>query len=708
MSKRKHNRGGFAESTPSAKPKPWSSGAAGLQQDQRKQALVLIKQGRLEDGEKIFRKLLENGSTDHKVHGDFATLCGMQGRYAEMVLHLKQAVLLNPGYVDAYNNLGVGLKSLGDLNGAIDAYQKALELQPRQAKTYFNLANALKEQSNAASAAESYRKALEIEPSFPEAWNNLGNALKEQGELESAIRAYQEALSHKADYPNAINNLGNALKERGDLDAAIACHRRALQLKPKDPEIYFNLGVALKERGEPASAVQAYSKALQLKADYPEALTNLGNALRALGKLDEACQAYRKALAIKPDYPEAFNNLGLAFKESGKVDLAIIAYKKALEQRPGYHEAYNNLGVALKEQGRTSEALAAYNKALAIKPDYAEAHWNSGLTMLLRGEYEPGWEKYEWRRAQKVEIATTHAVPACAKWTGSPLDTEKQLLLVTEQGLGDTMLFMRYVKAIRDKGINVSLCAQSKLHALIRESGIDTHPIAPEEAEYVTQGHWMPLLSVPRHLKVSPENPIINEPYIKSTDELVMRWKERFSGEQRPLIGINWQGNPETEITGLRGRSLSLESLSPIQANNQLSLVSLQKGYGSEQLESCSFRHRFVSCQAHVSECWDFLETAAIIDNCDLVITSDTSVAHLAGGMGKATWLLLHNVPDWRWGLEGDTTFWYPSMRLYRQKTSGSWDEVLARVRADLKKWMKTSVDTASANNPIELVTEAS
>ncbi|HJN32691.1 MAG TPA: hypothetical protein QF700_01080 [Prochlorococcus sp.] len=257
---------------------------------------------------------------------------------------------------------------------------------------------------------------------------------------------------------------------------------------------------------------------------------------------------------------------------------------------------------------------------------------------------------------------------------------------MTEQGLGDTLQFLRYAIALRNKGISVSLCAQPKLHNLIKNSGVDPSPLTPQQANEVTECQWIPLLSVPRHLDVSPQNPIITEPYIKTTDKLKAKWADILATEQRPIIGVNWQGNPKIEVTGLRGRSLALEAFAPITRSSQISFLSLQKGFGSEQLETCSFRDRFVSCQSQVHEASNFLETAAIIDNCDLVITSDTSVAHLAGGLGKTTWLLLHKVPDWRWGLEGETTFWYPSMRLFRQKELGNWDQVLERVAEELQQ----------------------
>ena len=306
--------------------------------------------------------------------------------------------------------------------------------------------------------------------------------------------------------------------------------------------------------------------------------------------------------------------------------------------------------------------------------------------MLLGGDYKKGWEKYEWRGKKKKEPTNPHAKPKCSLWDGLRRVPGSQVILVSEQGLGDTLQFMRYAIALREQGTSVSICAQAKLHTLIQASGIDASPLTPQQANMINNGQWIPLLSVPRLLEVSPDNPIVTKPYIKPTDELTSKWQDILSSEKQPIIGINWQGNPKTEKACLRGRSLPLEAFSLVTSNIPIALLSLQKGFGSDQLKACSFKDCFVSCQPQVNKTWDFLETAAIIANCDLVITSDTAVAHLAGGMGKITWLLLHKVPDWRWGLEGDTTFWYPSMRLFRQRERGNWNEVLERVAEALQK----------------------
>ncbi len=495
-----------------------------------------------------------------------------------------------------------------------------------------------------------------------------------QGKLQEAEAVYKDLIATGTLNYVVYANLAAIYGIQKRFDETIDIARKALELNPNQPQSHYNLANAYQEKGEPEVAIKSYLKALEMKPNYLEAHTNLGNTLKEQGKLDEAIRSYENALAIKPDTPDIHINIGNVYKMKNNLD----------------------------------DAINAYNSALRLDPKHHEAHWNIALIMLLRGNYDDGLEKYELRTKIKVKTSKLHAQPKCSLWTGhQSFKTNRQLLLVTEQGLGDTLQFMRFAIALRAQGMTVSLCAQPKLHNLIRTSGIADSILSPEQANRVTEGEWTPLLSTLRTLKVRPNNPIITTPYIKTTEEHLKKWADILSVEKRPIIGINWQGNSDIEKTGLQGRSLLLDKFSPIACDVDASLLALQKGFGSEQLQTCTFKNRFVSCQEQVTEAWDFLDTAAIIANCDLVITSDTAVAHLAGGMGKTTWLLLHKVPDWRWGLEGNTTFWYPSMRLFRQRERGDWDEVLQRVNEALKKYLgRDAKATQVATLPTEQTTK--
>lgn len=522
--------------------------------------------------------------------------------------------------------------------------------------------------------------------SLPSRQKNRADALLHHGRLQEAEEIYRHLIAGGTNHAGVFAHLAVICGMTGRLGEGVDLLNTAVRLRPDDPQAHNNLGLMLRQQGHLSAAIASFSRALQLRPDDPGAHLNLGGALLQQGHPDAAIASYRRALELRPGYPEAFNNLGIALDQQGDLQGAITSFRRALQVRPAYREAFNNLGGAFLEAGDLSRARAAYEQALQLRPDDPEAHRNLALALLLAGDYPRGWKEYEWRfKAPTSHRALLHAQPPGESWDGSALLPGDRLLLVSEQGLGDTLQFMRYVLPLRQQGVEAALCAPTKLHDLIRISGIDPDPWPPGRADSFRQGRWLPLLSLPRCLGVSPSNPILTEPYIATCPELIARWRAVLSAGQRPIIGINWQGNPDQETTSSRGRSLPLEALAPLAEQVDVRLLSLQKGFGSEQRLSCSFRDRFVSCQRQVDEAWDFPETAAIIASCDLIITSDTCVAHLAGGMGISTWLLLQQVPDWRWGMEGRSSFWYPSLRLFRQQARGDWDGVVQQVVEELR-----------------------
>ena len=546
-------------------------------QHDTQQALAFINQGRLQEAEAIYKKLIQQGAGDHLVFGNLGAICIMQGRHQEAATFLKQA--------------------------------------------------------------------LTLKPDFPDVLANLGYVSQQQGDVQDAINFCRKALAVKPNTPEALCTLGKALQKQGDLNAAIDAYRKALALKPK----------------------------------YCDALFNLGDALQQHDNLGAAIDAYRKALALKPNAPGILNNLGAALGKQDDLDAAVDAYQKALALKPKYPEALSNLGYVLTKQGRLDAAVASHRKAISLNPDFSFCHFNLALALLLAGNYDGGWKEYNWRFAEKIR---PHAHPKLEEWNGSNHTPGEQLTVISEQGMGDTLQFMRYIPYLKTMGVDACFCAQPNLRALIQTSGITTRLYDFNEANALTTGKWIPLLSLPAHLNVKPDNPVTNKPYIKAAKQQILHWKQKLALEKRPIIGINWQGS---QLGTKLGRSLPLATFAPILEKTDASLLSLQKGDGSEQMADCPFHHRFVACQEEINQTWDFLETAAMVANCDLIITSDTALAHLAGGMGQPTWLLLKKVPDWRWGMEGDTTFWYPSMRLFRQRERGNWPEVVERVARALE-----------------------
>ena len=543
-------------------------------------------------------------------------------------------------------------------------------------------------EGNILAAAKYYQYFLDQGFKDHRIFSNYGSILKDLDQLQKAEISTRKAIELNPHYAEAYSNLGGILTDLGKLQEAEISTRKAIELKPDLAEAHFNLGGILTDLGKLQEAEISTRKAIELNPHYAEAYSNLGGILTDLGKLQEAEISTRKAIELNPHYAEAYSNLGGILTNLGKLQEAEISTRKAIELRPDYAIAYSNLGGILTDLGQLQEAEISTRKAIELNPHYAEAYSNLAYIELLQGNYKYGLENYEFR-FKKEKPSSLHGNPKIKKMDGKEFQKGEKLLVISEQGLGDTLQFMRYIPHLRNQGLDISFCSQEKLHSLIKASSIDQHPLLPEEAIQISEGQWIPLLSLPRYLNVSQDNPIISKPYICSTDKLNKKWKSRLSLEKRPIIGINWQGNKDTEKGLAKGRSLPLQNFSSI-ARNNVTLLSLQKGFGSDQLDHCTFKNQFVKCQPQINSTWDFLENAAIIENCDLIITSDTSIAHLAGGMGKETWLLLKYMPDWRWGVKGDNTFWYPSMRLFRQKERQNWKVVMNRVsKAFLEKTLK-------------------
>ena len=513
------------------------------------------------------------------------------------------------------------------------------------------------------------------------------HSLKEQealdlinkGKLRKAEIIYRQLIAEGNNNHFVYGNLGAICGIEGKKKEMIELLKTAIQIKPDYLEALNNLGVANKDQNDLDKAIAYFQQALKLKPNYPEALNNLGNCFKAQGKLDEALSYYQQALKIKSNYPDALNNLGLTLREKGKLDEAISCFEQALKLQANYPEALSNLGICFRGQGHLEQAISCFQQALKLKPKDPEICIELSFSQLLDGDYSAGWENYDWRWKLK-STPQLHDHPTTEQWQGESLNKGESLIIVSEQGLGDTIQFMRYIPYLRNQNLNISFYAQTKLHSLIRASGIDHNPLEPSLVNTVSEGKWIPLLSIPKLLKVRPNKPIVSRPYISIPNEIIKKWESILRHEKKPIVGINWQGNKNAEKGDLKGRSIPLELFSEIKINKDFKFLSLQKGFGSDQINNCSFKKKFVNCQDTINATWDFLETAAIIINCDLVITTDTSIAHLAGGLGAKTWVLLSFIPEWRWGMYGDKTFWYRSIQLFRQKEKDNWKPVFEKI----------------------------
>ncbi len=597
------------------------------------------QKGHLQQAEAIYRQILQEAPSNADALHLLGVIARQVGKHDQAIQYINQAIRIQPSEPAFHSNLGNALKDQGQLTEAVAQYQEALRLKPDYTEAFLNLGNALKDQGQLTEAVAQYQEALRLKPDYAEAHYNLGLALKEQGRLAEAVAQYQEALLLKPNYADAHNNLGNALKDQGQLTEAVSQYQEALRLKPDYAEAHNNLGVALNEQGQLAEAVAQYQEALRLNPDYTEAHYNLGNALKDQGQLAEAVAQYQEALRLNPDYAEAHNNLGIALNGQGQLAEAVAQYQETLRLKPDYADAHNNLGFVLNGQGQLTEAVARYQEALRLKPGYAEAHWNRALAWLLAGDFERGWPEYEWRWQRKDLISSKRSFSQ-PLWDGSSL-AGRTILLHAEQGLGDTIQFIRYVPLVKRRGGTVVLECQPALLPLLQScAGVDR--LLAQGSSLPPFDVHAPLLSLPGILETTMSTIPAEVPYLFADASLVEHWRQELSpltlpspptagGEGRVRgrgfkIGVAWQGNPIHKND--KQRSIPLSVFEPLARLEGIRLFSLQKGTGSEELAQNAGRFPITDLGSRLET---FMDTAAVLKNLDLVVACDTAVVHLAG-----------------------------------------------------------------------------
>jgi tetratricopeptide (TPR) repeat protein len=526
-----------------------------------------------------------------------------------------------------------------------------------------------------------YRKVLALEPHDAIALNDLGILLVQRGRHEPGEELIRKAVAAKPDYAEAHANLGTLLREKGEIDAAIAAFEQAVTAKPSYAEAHCNLAHAFERKGNTEEAAAAFERAIASRPDYPEAYFGRANALKTKGRVEEAIAAYREAITLKPDFAAAHARLGVALTKAGEIDEAIAAYRRALDLKPENAEAHSNLGIALIEKGETDTAIAEYRQAVALAPNWAHAHFGLSLALLQKGEYAEGWREYEWRWKGAVDKIKPRELPK-PQWQGEDL-SGKTLLLYAEQGLGDTLQFVRFVPSLAARGARVVLETPGKLLSLLRMAGVAETVVAAGTGLPEFDFH-LPLLTLPSVIGLTEESIPADVPYLAADPARVAIWHERLSkGGFR--VGVVWQGFPNAEID--KGRSIPLRCFAPLATVPGVSLISLQKNYGLDQLDAMPESMRVATLGPDFDAGPDaFLDTAAVMVDFDLIITSDTSIAHLAGALGRPVWIVLKSNPDWRWLSDREDSAWYPTARLFRQRARGDWDEVMERLAAELAR----------------------
>lgn len=479
-----------------------------------------------------------------------------------------------------------------------------------------------------------------------------------------------------------LYQLATSQLEQGNLSAAIASYQQAIALKPDYAEAYSKLGIALREQKQLKAAVESFQQALRLNPELVEAYYKLGTVFEAQGQYEAAIKAYQNAISLEPDHADAHYNLGNLQMMQGKLVAAAASYQQAVVIKPDFAYAHCNLGSALAELGQTNLAIASYKQALLYIPEDGEVHFNLALLLLAQGEYQEGWQEHEYRYHPSVNNPNVR-VPALSfpQWQGQPLKG-KSIVIWYEQGLGDTIQFSRYAAMLKQQqAATVTLVCDSSLKLLFESlTGVDKILTTTEASAITPHDYWTFPLSIPLHCHTTLATIPAVVPYLAASAQAIEQWQTKLP-EGKMRIGLIWKGSTGHKNDGNRSIP-TLQLLAPLWNITGCRFISLQKVLAEAEIADFSVHYPVTHLGTELN---NFADTAAIIAQLDLVITVDTSVAHLAGALGKPVWLLLPYVADWRWLESREDSPWYPTMKLFRQARLGDWEEVINRVVVQLK-----------------------
>ena len=640
--------------------------------------------GDLAGAEIAYRKILATSSDLAEGWYRLGMVCLNQKRLSEAINHFELARSMDFQVADTWNLQGISLAWLNRTIEAEIAFRHAVEHAPRFAEAHFNLGKALFELDRLQDAEECLLKTLQLSPKHISAIEFLAAIYRQMKQPVKALECLEHILRFQPTYVPAIVSISKIQSERGQALEAETGYRMAIQLDPNSADAYVGLGVLLADHRHYAEACDLFWKAIAIVPNSAQFHSNLGNAQRELGQYGPAEASLKKAIELDPDDVSAHHNLGKLFSDLGDLNLATDHYRRAMSLEPNNANAQVGLGSVFAMQGNFSHAEECFQHALAIDPKRAQAHFNLSLIHLVRGDLADGFRGYEYR--WQTSSFSPRGLPQ-PMWNGETVP-DKTVLIHCEQGLGDTLQFCRYLQLVKQRVGRVVLEVPRSLLPLLRTCpGVDCLVAAGDELrDFDFQS---PLLSLPRILGTTLQSLPDNVPYLTASPDRVDKWEKKLGPKDGLRIGIAWRGNPCHQFD--KDRSVPLTAFEPLAKIDGVTLISLQKGQGSDDIKAIRDPFGLIDFGSELDlHGGAFMDTAALMKNIDLVISVDSAPAHLAGGLGVPVWLVLSRVADWRWLLNREDSPWYPTMRLFRQTISGDWQHVFGHIADQLKAYAET------------------
>ena len=566
----------------------------------------------------------------------------------------------------------------GMLPEAETQYRRVLEVYPESFDCTHLLGVISYQRGDYAAAIAQIDAALKINAGISDAHFNRGNVLKKLGRLDEALASYDAAAALKPDDPLILNSRGTVLRELNRFADALVDLNAVIALRPDFSEAFNNRGNVFQDMERYDEALADYAKAIALKPDNADAFCNRGNVYKHLEQYEKGLVEYDKALALAPGHTEAIYNRGTTLMELRRFDEALADYDKTIPLKPGHADALYNRGTLLMGLGRIEEAIANFGEALAIKPDHADAFWNRAFARLHLGYSRKGWDDYEfrWRTEELDALRRDLGRP---QWDGGADIAGKRILLHAEQGFGDTIMAARYARRVADMGAHVILEVPLPLVPLVEQ--IDGITVITQGLALPEFDLHCPMMSLPRAFDTTPENIPADVPYLRAPAAYLEKWRQRLPRTGGLRVGINWAGREAFKHDA--ARSIGLPRLLPLLTRSDIQFFALQKDLRPGDAELLREHPHIIQLGDEIKT---FADSAAIVSQLDLVISSDTAIVHLAGALARPVWVLLQFVPEWRWLLGRTDSPWYPTARLFRQDKLDDWSGVIDRVAAELAR----------------------